>query len=101
VIEGMAAEGLEVIDAEALREHYAKTLWHWCEGLEANAEAARAKWARRSTASGASISPARRTRSTRLAVAVAAPGRQAAAGRPFAASRYTRVHVSVRGGEGA
>jgi cyclopropane-fatty-acyl-phospholipid synthase len=43
VIEGMAAEGLEVIDAEALREHYAKTLWHWCEGLEANADAARAE----------------------------------------------------------
>ncbi len=43
VIAGMAAQGLEVIDAEALREHYAKTLWHWCEGLEANAEAARAE----------------------------------------------------------
>jgi len=43
VIEGMAAEGLEVIDAEALREHYAKTLWHWCEGLEANADSARAE----------------------------------------------------------
>jgi cyclopropane-fatty-acyl-phospholipid synthase len=43
VIEGMAAKGLEVIDAEALREHYAKTLWHWCERLEANAEAARAE----------------------------------------------------------
>jgi cyclopropane-fatty-acyl-phospholipid synthase len=43
VIEGMAAQGLEVIDAEALREHYAKTLWHWCEGLEANADAARAE----------------------------------------------------------
>jgi cyclopropane-fatty-acyl-phospholipid synthase len=43
VIEGMAAQGLEVIDAEALREHYAKTLWHWCERLEANAEAARAE----------------------------------------------------------
>jgi len=43
VIEGMAAQGLEVIDAEALREHYAKTLWQWCERLEANAEAARAE----------------------------------------------------------
>ena len=43
VIEGMAAQGLEVIDAEALREHYAKTLWHWCERLEAKAEAARAE----------------------------------------------------------
>jgi cyclopropane-fatty-acyl-phospholipid synthase len=41
VIEAMAQEGLESIDAEALREHYAKTLWHWVGGLEANAEAAR------------------------------------------------------------
>jgi cyclopropane-fatty-acyl-phospholipid synthase len=43
VIEGMAEQGLEVIDAEALREHYAKTLWRWCERLEANADAARAE----------------------------------------------------------
>jgi len=41
VVEGMAAQGLELFDAEALREHYAKTLWHWCERLEANAQAAR------------------------------------------------------------
>jgi cyclopropane-fatty-acyl-phospholipid synthase len=41
VIEGLARQGLELIDAEALREHYAKTLWQWCERLEANAEAAR------------------------------------------------------------
>ena len=41
VIEGMAAQGLEVIDGEALREHYAKTLWHWCESLESAADAAR------------------------------------------------------------
>jgi len=41
VIEGMTSEGLEVVDAEALREHYAKTLWRWTERLEANAEAAR------------------------------------------------------------
>ncbi len=43
VIEGMAAQGLEVIDGEALREHYARTLWRWCERLEASAEAARAE----------------------------------------------------------
>jgi cyclopropane-fatty-acyl-phospholipid synthase len=43
VIEGMAREGLEVFDAEALREHYARTLWHWVDRLEANAEAARAE----------------------------------------------------------
>ena len=41
VIEGMAAAGLEVVDAEALREHYARTLWKWTDGIEANAEAAR------------------------------------------------------------
>ena len=43
VIEGMAAQGLEVIDGEALREHYARTLWRWCERLEASADAARAE----------------------------------------------------------
>ena len=43
VVEGLAREGLELIDAEALREHYAKTLWCWLDGLEANADAARAE----------------------------------------------------------
>ena len=41
VIQGLGAEGLELIDAEALREHYARTLWHWVDRLEARAEAAR------------------------------------------------------------
>jgi cyclopropane-fatty-acyl-phospholipid synthase len=41
VLEAMAAAGLEVVDAEALREHYAKTLWHWTERLEAASEGAR------------------------------------------------------------
>jgi cyclopropane-fatty-acyl-phospholipid synthase len=41
VIEAMSAAGLETVDAEALREHYARTLWHWTERLEANTEAAR------------------------------------------------------------
>jgi cyclopropane-fatty-acyl-phospholipid synthase len=41
VIQGLAAGGLELVDAEALREHYARTLWHWVERLEANADAAR------------------------------------------------------------
>ena len=40
---GRRACGLEAIDAEALREHYAKTLWHWVDRLEANADAARAE----------------------------------------------------------
>ena len=41
VMEGMAAEGLEVFDAESLREHYARTLWHWVERLESHADVAR------------------------------------------------------------
>ena len=41
VIQGLATEGLELIDAEALREHYARTLWHWVERLESNDDAAR------------------------------------------------------------
>ena len=32
-----------MIDGEALREHYAKTLWNWVDRLEAHAEAARAE----------------------------------------------------------
>ncbi len=42
VIEGMAREGLESIDAESLREHYARTLWQWVDRLEAHEGAARA-----------------------------------------------------------
>ncbi len=41
VIDGMARAGLEVVDAEALREHYAKTLWTWVGNLEANADQAK------------------------------------------------------------
>ena len=41
VIQGLASEGLEVVDAEGLREHYARTLGHWVDRLEANADAAR------------------------------------------------------------
>jgi cyclopropane-fatty-acyl-phospholipid synthase len=43
VIEGMAAQGLEAIDAEALREHYARTLWQWTDRIEARADAVRAE----------------------------------------------------------
>jgi len=43
VMEGIAAQGLEVVDGEALREHYAKTLWQWVDRLEAHADAARAE----------------------------------------------------------
>lgn len=42
VIDAMAGQSLECWDAECLRPHYAKTLWHWTERLEANAERAKA-----------------------------------------------------------
>ncbi|MBI3937198.1 MAG: class I SAM-dependent methyltransferase [Betaproteobacteria bacterium] len=40
VIEEMAAQGLECWDVESLRPHYANTLWHWVERLEAKRDAA-------------------------------------------------------------
>ena len=36
VLESLATQGLESWDVESLRPHYAKTLWHWVERLEAN-----------------------------------------------------------------
>ena len=41
VIREMATQGLEIWDAESLRPHYAKTLWHWVHRLERNADRAR------------------------------------------------------------
>ena len=41
VMEEMSRHGLEVWDAECLRPHYAKTLWHWVDRLEANRGQAR------------------------------------------------------------
>lgn len=42
LIESMSGAGLECLDAESLRPHYVKTLWHWVDRLERNAQAARA-----------------------------------------------------------
>jgi cyclopropane-fatty-acyl-phospholipid synthase len=42
VIREMSAAGLEVMDSETLRLHYAKTLQHWSGRLEASLERARA-----------------------------------------------------------
>jgi cyclopropane-fatty-acyl-phospholipid synthase len=42
VIREMSAQGIECSDVESLRPHYARTLWHWVDRLEANADAARA-----------------------------------------------------------
>jgi cyclopropane-fatty-acyl-phospholipid synthase len=40
VIEALSAQGLECGDVESLRPHYARTLWHWAERLEAHRAAA-------------------------------------------------------------
>jgi cyclopropane-fatty-acyl-phospholipid synthase len=40
VMQEMSAHGLESWDAECLRPHYARTLWHWVDRLEANRDAA-------------------------------------------------------------
>jgi cyclopropane-fatty-acyl-phospholipid synthase len=40
-IEGLSRSGLELLDAENLRPHYARTLWLWSTALEANLEQAR------------------------------------------------------------
>jgi cyclopropane-fatty-acyl-phospholipid synthase len=42
VVEEMSRQGLEVWDAECLRPHYAQTLWHWVDRLEAGRDPARA-----------------------------------------------------------
>ena len=42
VLREMAAGGLEMVDAENLRPHYARTLWAWSDGLEAHLDEARA-----------------------------------------------------------
>ena len=41
VLSEMSSQGLEPWDAECLRPHYAKTLWHWVSRLEARQEDAR------------------------------------------------------------
>ncbi|HSS47092.1 MAG TPA: class I SAM-dependent methyltransferase [Burkholderiales bacterium] len=41
VMETMSQQKLECLDAENLRAHYAKTLWHWVERLDAKQDQAR------------------------------------------------------------
>ncbi len=40
VIKEMSGQGIEMWDAECLRPHYAKTLWHWVDRLRAQREKA-------------------------------------------------------------
>jgi len=42
VLEGLADGGLEAVDMENLRPHYARTLWSWSDALEARLDEARA-----------------------------------------------------------
>jgi cyclopropane-fatty-acyl-phospholipid synthase len=42
VMREMARHGLETWDAECLRPHYARTLWHWVDRLEVRRDEARA-----------------------------------------------------------
>ncbi len=35
VLQAMGVAGLELLDVESLRPHYARTLWAWCDALEA------------------------------------------------------------------
>ena len=42
MLEAMAEQGLEGLDVENLRPHYARTLWAWSDALEAQLDAARA-----------------------------------------------------------
>jgi cyclopropane-fatty-acyl-phospholipid synthase len=42
VLQVMAEQGLEALDTENLRPHYARTLWGWSDGLESQVERARA-----------------------------------------------------------
>jgi len=41
VVEAMAQQHLECLDAENLRPHYARTLWHWAARLQAHQHEAR------------------------------------------------------------
>jgi cyclopropane-fatty-acyl-phospholipid synthase len=41
VLEVLSEAGLEALDVENLRPHYARTLWDWSDGLEARLEQAR------------------------------------------------------------
>lgn len=41
VLREMAASGLEMVDTENLRPHYARTLWAWSDALEARLDEAR------------------------------------------------------------
>ncbi len=40
-ISKLSSAGLELTDAESLRRHYARTLWHWSDAFEAHLELAR------------------------------------------------------------
>ncbi len=42
LVDKLSRSGLELLDVESWRPHYARTLWHWADALESNLERARA-----------------------------------------------------------
>jgi cyclopropane-fatty-acyl-phospholipid synthase len=52
VLRDMAASGLEMVDTENLRPHYARTLWAWSDALESQLGEARAVLERDGTRAG-------------------------------------------------
>ena len=53
MLEHLARSGLEMVDTENLRPHYARTLWDWSDALEAKLDAAREVLAKDGGADGA------------------------------------------------
>jgi cyclopropane-fatty-acyl-phospholipid synthase len=41
IMDAMTRGNLEAVDAECLRPHYARTLWHWADALDAHIDEAR------------------------------------------------------------
>jgi cyclopropane-fatty-acyl-phospholipid synthase len=65
VLRETAAAGLEMVDTENLRPHYARTLWAWSDALEAQLDLAREVLAR----SGGAVNAERVLRAYRLYLA--------------------------------
>ncbi|PXW95236.1 cyclopropane-fatty-acyl-phospholipid synthase [Sphaerotilus hippei] len=86
----LSASGLELLDAENLRPHYARTLWAWSDALERQLDAARATAGDTTLRAYRMYLPGRLRDGLRAGLAVALP----AAGR--AARRTARARTAAR-----